>query len=92
VRRLWLTGALLLAGCSLAPSDEVMKALSANERSWCVSVSSVYGTLRAGGTGILGGQVTCTQEGLSVKDDAARLGITVPITLAPTVGAPTPTK
>lgn len=74
---------LALTGCSLAPSDEVMKALGQSERSWCVSVTSIYGALRAGGTGIQGGSMVCTQEGLTVKDDASRM--VVPITVAPHV-------
>jgi hypothetical protein len=36
-----------------------------------------------GGSGIQGGQMTCTQEGLAVKDDATR--IVVPITVSPQV-------
>jgi hypothetical protein len=75
--------AMVLTGCSLAPSDKVMDSLAASERSWCVSLSSVYGVLRMGGTGIQGGTMTCTQEGLTVKDDASRL--VLPITVSPTV-------
>jgi hypothetical protein len=82
-RRLPLLLALALTGCSLAPSDKVMEALAGNERSWCVSITSVYGTVRMGGTGIQGGSMLCTQEGMNVKDDASRMSI--PITVSPTV-------
>ena len=74
---LWLTG------CSLAPSDKVMEQFSQNERSWCVSITSVYGTMRMGGTGVQGGSMKCTQEGLQVEDAAARVG--VPILVTPTI-------
>lgn len=60
--------ALLASGCALSPSADVMRELGKSERSWCVSVSTVYGTLRMGGSGVQGGAMTCTQEGLSLKD------------------------
>jgi hypothetical protein len=80
---------VLLGGCSLAPSDDVLKQLGKSERSWCVSVSSVYGVVRMGGTGVQGGAMTCTQEGLSVTDTADK--VKVPITVVPqvSIGAPT---
>jgi hypothetical protein len=74
---------LLLTGCSLAPSDDVLRELGKSERSWCVSVTSVYGTVRMGGTGVQGGKMTCLQEGLTVEDAAARVG--VPILVTPTI-------
>jgi len=84
-----LLAALALTGCSLAPSDDVLKQLGKSERSWCVSVSSVYGVVRMGGTGVQGGVMTCTQEGLTVTDAADT--IKVPITVVPqiSIGAPT---
>jgi len=60
--------ALLLGGCSLAPSDDVMAQLGNSERSWCVVITSIYGTVRMGGTGVQGGTMVCSQEGLTVKD------------------------
>lgn len=84
MRWLFLIPALFLTGCmSLGPSDEAIKALASSERSWCVSITSVYGTARLGGTGVQGGSMTCTQEGLAVKDDSARLS--VPIVVAPQI-------
>ena len=74
-RALVVSLALVLTGCSLAPSDKVLEQLGKSERSWCVSVSSIYGVVRMGGSGIQGGTMTCTQEGLAVKDDAARVGV-----------------
>lgn len=65
----WLVIAtgLVLGGCSPVTTS-MIKELSQSERSWCVSISTVYGTARVGGSGIQGGTVTCTQEGLSVMD------------------------
>jgi len=81
----------LLTGCSLAPSDKVLEQLAESERSWCVSITSVYGTVRAGGTGVQGGSMTCTQEGLSVSDTASTVG--VPILVVPQVSVgPATTK
>jgi len=70
---IFLVVVLALTGCSLAPSDKVLEALGKSERSWCISISSIYGVVRMGGSGIQGGTMTCTQEGLAVKDDAGRV-------------------
>ena len=71
-RKTWLLVALvtaggLFSGCSLAPSDEVIKALVASDRSWCITVNSVYGTARLAGTGLNRGRVMCSQEGMNVS-------------------------
>jgi hypothetical protein len=66
VKALVLAGALLLTGCSLAPTDDVVRALVASDRSWCVSINTIYGTARMSGTGLLAGRVVCSQEGMSV--------------------------
>ena len=94
MRWLILFPVLALTGCSLAPSDKVMEQLGKSERSWCVSVSSVYGVIRMGGTGVQGGSMTCTQEGLTVQDDAARIGVPIVVTPTISIGQPTvgPTK
>lgn len=80
---------VFLTGCSLAPSDKVMEQLAASERSWCVSITSVYGTVRAGGTGVQGGTMTCTQEGLSVSDTASKIGVPLIVTPTISIGQPT---
>lgn len=68
MKGLLLVGTLALAaGCSLAPTDDVIRELVKSERSWCVSVTSVYGTARLSGSGLLNGRVTCTQEGMSIN-------------------------
>lgn len=60
----------LVGACSLAPSDDVLRELVKNERSWCLIVNTVYGTARIAGTGIRNGSVVCSQEGMVVKSDA----------------------
>lgn len=63
-----LVAALAMGGCILGPSAEQLKALADNDRSWCLSVTSVYGTMRTGGSGIQGGTMQCTQEGMKIND------------------------
>ena len=68
--------ALLLAGvssgCSLAPSDDVLRTLVNSDRSWCLVVTTVYGTGRVAGTGLKQGKVICTQEGMTVTSEAVK--------------------
>jgi len=84
---LWLS-VVALTGCSLAPSDKVLEQLGKSERSWCVSITSVYGTMRAGGTGVQGGTMTCTQEGLAVTDTASKIGVPILVVPEVSIGAP----
>ena len=78
-------GVLLFTGCSLAPSDKVLGQLMQSERSWCMSVTSVYGTLRVGGSGIPLGTMTCTQEGLTLSAGGTQLQVPLTIQVAPVV-------
>lgn len=57
---------IMTMGCSLIPSDKMLEQLSQNERSWCISISSVYGVLKMGGTGAQSKKMSCTTEGLTV--------------------------
>jgi hypothetical protein len=77
-----VAAAVALSGC--VNTAEIAKALAASERSWCMSVTSIYGTVRVGGTGLASGTVMCSQEGLAVTSGSA---VTVPVSLsvAPTV-------
>ena len=90
--RLMIWAALLLTvtltGCSLAPSDKVLEQLGKSERSWCVSVTSIYGTIRMGGTGVQGGTMTCLQEGLTVSDTASKVGLPILVVPQFSIGAP----
>ena len=61
--------AMCLPGCmSYGPSAEQLKALADSQRSWCFSVTTIYGTARMGGSGIQGGTVRCDQEGMWIND------------------------
>jgi hypothetical protein len=59
--------ALLMAGCALAPSDDVLRELLKSERSWCFMGTSITTTIRMSGTGIRNGKVTCSLEGMNVE-------------------------
>ena len=61
--------ALLLAGCSPISAD-IVKALSSSTRSWCTSVTTIYGTLKMGGTGLPVGKMNCNGEGWSIDANA----------------------
>ena len=65
--RLALVSTLLLTGCSLVDAD-IIKALSTSDRSWCVSVTSVYGTVKMGGSGVAHGKMLCNGEGWSIEN------------------------
>ncbi len=75
----------IVTGCSLAPTDQVVGQLAQSERSWCVSVTSVYGSLRMGGSGADGARVLCNQEGLQHDTSGQTKGTSggVPVELAP---------
>lgn len=60
--------ALSLSGCVGEAARRSIEALSKSDRSWCVNVSTIYGTLRASGSGIEGGTVNCSAEGHVVRD------------------------
>jgi hypothetical protein len=76
---------LLLAGCSLSPSAEFMKALGDDPASVSVSIQTIYGSIMLCRTAILSGSVDCDKGGIKVKSDAATTGTTVgiPMTIVP---------
>lgn len=62
-----LASMVLAAGCSLAPSDDVLRELVKSERSWCFMGTSIYANIRISGTGLRNGKVSCTMEGMTVQ-------------------------
>ncbi len=89
MRWLILVPVLILTGCSLAPSDKVLDALGRSERSYCYTAS--YGGLamiRLGGTGIQGGSMACTNDGLTVTDTASKIGVPILVVPQISIGAP----
>lgn len=60
---------LAAGGCmSYGPSADQLRALAESGRSWCFSITTIYGTARMGGSGIQGGTVRCDQEGMWIND------------------------
>ncbi len=84
-----LLAVTLLTGCSLAPSDKVIRELAKSDRSWCVSAVTIYGRGAAGGSGVHGGTMTCNLDGLSVTSEAAKVGVPMNVVPQITIGAPT---
>ena len=80
---------LILTGCSLAPSDKVLKALVASDRSWCFSAVTIYGRGAFGGSGVHSGSMTCNLDGLALKSEAATVGVPMQVVPQVTIGAPT---
>lgn len=77
-----VTCALSLAGCTLAPSDQVIGAFAKDNASACLKITTIYGTvLYARANPNANGSVTCNGDGLSQKSD----GFTVPITVVPSI-------
>lgn len=72
---------LMLNGCMSAA--DMIDSLSKSDRSWCLSLTTIYGTVRVGGTGADQAVVLCNQEGLKV-DMPHALGA------VPTPAGPTP--
>ena len=91
MKALLIALALVLTGCgtALAPSPDVIKALADSERSWCFSAVTIYGRGAFGGSGVHGGSMTCTLDGMVVKSDAATVGVPMVITPQFSIGAPT---
>jgi len=73
---------LIPIGCSMAPTDQVLAQLAQSDRSWCVSVTTVYGTLKMGGSGADQGVAICTGEGFTRNAGQGSNG-GLPIELAP---------
>lgn len=64
---------LIVAGC--APlSQETMQALATSDRSWCVSVTTIYGTLKMAGSGLDAGSLACNAEGMLLNATQQGMG------------------
>lgn len=62
-----LASALALGGCSATNVSELLKALGQDPATVCITVTSVYGTVKGYRTNAMNATVKCDQEGLSVK-------------------------
>mgnify|MGYP001574484467 CR=1 FL=1 len=78
----------MLNGCMSAA--DMIDSLSKSDRSWCLSLTTIYGTVRVGGTGADQAVVLCNQEGLKV-DMPHALGA-VPVATGGTIVIPAPPR
>jgi hypothetical protein len=69
---------LLITGCSLAPSDEVMKALGKDPATVCIHVTSIYGTVKASRSACLNCMVQCSADGMTIRSGVGGLNRTPP--------------
>lgn len=61
--------ALLLAvtgGCTLSPSAEMLRELAKDPATVCVTVTSIYGTMKWYRTAAVNVSVSCNQDGMTV--------------------------
>jgi hypothetical protein len=92
--RLWCAGGLagavlVLGGCSLSPSADFIEALGKDQATVSVRVNTIYGTIMFCRTAILNGNVSCNGDGISVKSEAANVGVPMTITPELSIGQPT---
>jgi hypothetical protein len=57
----------LTAGCSLSPSAEMLRELAKDPATICVTITSVYGTVKVFRTAAPNASVRCDQDGLTVR-------------------------
>ena len=62
-----LLSAALLAGCAPTNISELAKAMAGDQASVCVTVASVYGTVKIARSGLLNGTVSCSADGMSIR-------------------------
>lgn len=60
---------LMLSGC--AGTAQLIEALGKDPATACVSLTSIYGTMRIARSVATSGTVTCTQEGMTIKPAAS---------------------
>ena len=61
---------MLLGGCSTTNISELLSALGKDNATVCVTVTSVYGTVKGFRTNAANATVKCDQEGMSVKAES----------------------
>ena len=81
MRTLVLILCLILVGCaSCAGNAELIRAMASDPATACITITSIYGTVRISRTNIQNGDVSCSQDGLAVKSQ----GVTsVPVKVTP---------
>lgn len=69
----------MLAGC--ASLDKVIAQLAKDPATACITVTTIYGTIKVYRTALPNGSVSCNQDGLAVKTGGADGTVTVPVTV-----------
>ena len=57
----------VLAGCTLSPSAEMLREMAKDPATICVTITSVYGTMKWYRTAATNVSVSCNQDGLAVR-------------------------
>lgn len=65
--------AAALTGCAPTNLADVLEAAGKDPASVCGSITTIYGTAKFARTNIVNGNVSCNQDGLSVKSDAVQV-------------------
>lgn len=73
MRNIWLLVAAVSVGCSPVTA-EMIEHLSKSDRSWCITITTIYGTAKLGGTGLRQGKMGCTGEGWTVDSAMGSTG------------------
>lgn len=74
--------AVAIGGCAPTNLASVIEAAGKDPASVCGSITTIYGTAKFARTNIVNGNVTCNQDGLSVKSDAVQIPVGIQITPA----------
>jgi hypothetical protein len=59
-----------LTGCAAGDVAKIAREMARSDRTWCVVADSIYVTVKASGTGLKNGTLSCGREGLTVKSAA----------------------
>ena len=79
---------LALGGC-VPNVPEMVKALADSDRSWCIAATGYGVNLKASGTGLDDGDVSCTDGGHVMKSRATSIGVPIQVVPQIQVGQPT---
>ena len=58
---------LLAGGCAPTNISNLAEALATDQASVCITIASVYGTVKIARSGLLNGAVTCSADGMTIK-------------------------
>jgi len=58
---------LLGTGCAPTNISNLAEALAADQASVCITIASVYGTVKIARSGLLNGTVNCSADGMTIR-------------------------